>query len=89
MLQRIIDSRTVHTSSVNAFDKNGNPAWPERYTTEYLKGLEEFMGYRSFQKEYMNNPITEGAVFQERWIKYRRMLKLKYYESIVVYVDPS
>ena len=33
VLQRIIDSRTVHTSSVNAFDKNGNPAWPERYTT--------------------------------------------------------
>ena len=47
------------------------------------------MGYRSFQKEYMNNPITEGAVFQERWIRWRRMLKLKYYEQIVLYIDPS
>lgn len=89
VLQKIIDSRTVHTSSVNAFDRDGNPSWPERYTAEYLHGLEEFMGYRSFQKEYMNNPVTEGAVFQERWIRYKPMLRLKYYESIVVYVDPS
>ena len=88
VLQKIIDSRTVHTSSVNAFDRDGNPSWPERYTAEYLHGLEEFMGYRSFQKEYMNNPVTEGAVFQERWIRYKPMLRLKYYESIVVYVDP-
>lgn len=80
VLQKIIDSRTVHTSSVNAFDRDGNPSWPERYTAEYLHGLEEFMGYRSFQKEYMNNPVTEGAVFQERWIRYKPMLRLKYYE---------
>ena len=89
VLQKIIDSDTVHTSSVNAIDKNGKPAWPERYTIEYLKGIEQFMGYRSFQKEYMNNPITEGAVFSEQWIRYKKMLKLNLYESIVVYVDPS
>lgn len=89
VLQKIIDSDTVHTSSVNAIDKHGNPAWPERFTTDYLKGIEQFMGYRSFQKEYMNNPITEGAVFSEQWIRYKPMLKLKFYESIVVYVDPS
>lgn len=89
VLQRIIDSRTVHTSSVNAIDKNGAPSWPQRYTREYLSDLEAFMGYRSYQKEYMNNPITEGAVFSEQWIRYRKMLKLRNYESIVVYVDPS
>lgn len=89
VLQKIIDSDTVHTSSVNAIDKDGNPSWPECYTIAMLRDREKFMGYRSFQKEYMNNPITEGAIFQERWIRYKRMLKLKYYESIVVYVDPS
>lgn len=89
VLQRIIDSKTVHTSSVNATDREGNPSWPERYTKEYLKGVEEFMGYRSYQKEYMNNPITEGAVFSELWIRYKRMLKLHLYDQIIVYVDPS
>ena len=89
VLQKIIDSKTVHTSLINAIDKHGEPSWPQRYTREYLADIEEFMGYRSFQKEYMNNPITEGAVFSERWIRYRKMLKLKNYEAIVVYVDPS
>lgn len=89
VLQKIIDTPTVKTIEVNAIDRNGNPAWPEFYTIEKLRDREEFMGYRSFQKEYMNNPITEGAVFQERWIRWRRMLKLKYYEQIVLYIDPS
>lgn len=79
----------MKTIEVNAIDRNGNPAWPEFYTIEKLRDREQFMGYRSFQKEYMNNPITEGAVFQERWIRWRRMLKLKYYEQIVLYIDPS
>ena len=89
VLQQIIDSKTVHTSSINAFDKMGEPSWPERYTKEYLHGLEEFMGYRSFQKEYMNNPITEGAIFSERWIRYKPLLKLNKYEQIILYIDPS
>ena len=74
VLQKIIDTPSVKTIEVNAIDRNGNPAWPECYTIEKLRSKEEFMGYRSFQKEYMNNPITEGAVFQERWIRWRRML---------------
>lgn len=89
VLQKIIDTRTVKTISVNAILPDGTPAWPAFYTLEKLKDREEFMGYRSFQKEYMNNPITEGAVFQQRWIRWRRMLKPKYYEQIVVYIDPS
>lgn len=89
VLQKIIDSPTVHTSSVNAIDKNGSPAWPACYTIEKLRDREQFMGYRRFQKEYMNNPITAGAVFQSRWIQWKRMLRLQDYESIVLYIDPS
>ena len=89
VLQKIIDSPTVHTSSVNAIDKNGNPSWAACYTLEKLRDREQFMGYRRFQKEYMNNPITAGAVFQSRWVQWKKMLPLKDYESIVLYIDPS
>ena len=89
VLQQIIDSDTVYTSTVYAITKDGTPAWPECYTIELLRSREKFMGYRSFQKEYMHNPITDGAVFQERWIQWRRMLKPHYYESLVLYIDPS
>lgn len=89
VLQKLIDTPTVFTSSINAIDKNGNPSWPECYTIQMLRDRELFMGYRAYQKEYMNNPITEGAVFQQRWIKWKQMPRLRDYESIIVYIDPS
>lgn len=89
VLQKIIDTDTVHTVHVNAITPEGRPAWPEFYTLEKLRDRERFMGYRSFQKEYMNNPIVEGAVFSERWIRWKRMLRLQYYEQAVLYIDPS
>ena len=89
VLQNIIDSDTVHTSEVNAIMPDGTPAWPECYTIEKLRDRERFMGYRAFQKEFMNNPITEGAVFRQEWIRWKRMLKWKYYDETIVYIDPS
>ena len=47
------------------------------------------MGYRSFQKEMMNNPLTEGAVFRADWVRWRRMLPLRDYHELVAYCDPS
>jgi len=47
------------------------------------------MGYRSFQKEMMNNPITEGAVFRNEWIRWKKPLPLNKYDKIIAYCDPS
>ena len=47
------------------------------------------MGYRAFQKEYINNPFVEGAVFKNDWIRYKKMLPLHKYEEMVLYIDPS
>uniref|UniRef100_UPI0005C46E72 hypothetical protein n=1 Tax=Flammeovirga sp. OC4 TaxID=1382345 RepID=UPI0005C46E72 len=44
---------------VNALDKNGEPTWKEKYTKEYWKKLFIELGYRSSQREYMNNPIED------------------------------
>ncbi len=89
VLANIIATPTVKTFEVFARDKNGNPAWPEYYTKERLRDIELFMGYRAFQKEYMHNPITEGAVFKHNWIRWKKPLALKDYDSIVAYCDPS
>lgn len=79
----------VYVSRVNVVDKNGSPSWPEFWSPEKIRAKEMFMGYRSFQKEYMNNPITEGAVFRNQWIRWKRMLPLHDYADLVLYVDPS
>ena len=76
-------------SQVNIWDKNGRVTWKEKWTEEEVEAMEEFMGYRSFQKEYMNNPITEGAVFKNDWIRWKPMNDLRIYEHIVAYCDPS
>lgn len=79
----------VHVSQVNIWDKNGNVSWAAKWTAEEVKAIERFQGYRSFQKEYMNNPITEGAVFRNDWIKWGRLPDLKKFDELVLYIDPS
>ena len=46
-------------------------------------------GDRSFQKEYMNNPIVEGAVFRQDWIKWAKRPAWRDFTEIVLYIDPS
>lgn len=89
VLNNISKTPTVHLSRVDAIDKDGNPIWKEKWSRKELADMSEFMGYRAFQKEMMNNPITEGAVFRNDWIRWKRMAKLNKYDSIVAYCDPS
>ena len=89
VLSKIAKSEGTYHNVVNIFDANGKPSWHQKYTIEEIATMEQFQGYRSFQKEYMNNPITEGAVFKNNWIQYKKMLALNKYEEQVIYIDPS
>jgi hypothetical protein len=79
----------VKVSRVNVYDENGEPSWPQFWTPERIEDRRLFMGYRAFEKEYMNNPVTEGAVFKNDWIQWKKLLHLRAYEHIVAYCDPS
>lgn len=81
-------SKLVHLK-VNAIDKNGNPTWPSKYTKEYWIEKQIETTYRSFQREYMNNPIEEGTIFKNDWIQFIKILPLKDYVAHVTYCDPS
>ena len=74
---------------VNALNENGEPSWKENYTKEEIAALREQMGELLFQKEYMNNPVIEGAIFEKRYIRYGKMLPLWKYKALVCYTDPS
>jgi len=89
VLARIAATKGVHVSQVNIYDKHGDITWKEKWTPDEVRALEQFMGYRGFQKEYMNNPITEGAVFKNEWIKWGKMPALREFNEFVVYIDPS
>ena len=89
ILSRFAERPETHHTVVNALDASGEPSWKEKYSREEIQQLRTYMGERRFQKEYMNNPINEGAVFLRKHIRYGRMLPLKEYRTLICYTDPS
>lgn len=89
ILSRFAERPDTHHTLVNALDASGEPSWKEKYSREEILKLRTYMGERRFQKEYMNNPVNEGAVFLRKHIRYGKMLSLKEYRSLVCYTDPS
>lgn len=88
VLSNIAQRVTYHTV-VNMLDKKGGISWKENYTQEEVDELRKFNGERNFQQEYMNNPVVEGTIFQEKHIRFGKILDLRKYRSLVCYTDPS
>lgn len=89
VLSDLAGRQNFYHTTVNALDRNGLPSWPENYTKAEIDDLRTDMGELLFQKEYMNNPVTEGSVFEKKYIRYGRMLPIRDYRAIVCYTDPS
>lgn len=89
VLGNIIERPGVYHTRVNILNNEGKPSWPENYKPEEIDEMRAFMGERNFQQEYMNNPITEGAIFLKKHIVYGKMLPLRQYVSLLTYTDPS
>lgn len=75
--------------TVNLMDDNGRPTCPEWHTLEDCQYMISKMGTRLAQREYFNNPITEGKVFKIEWLQYKKLPKLSLYKYLVAYLDPS
>lgn len=74
---------------INLLDASGQPSWPQRYTKEDCQYMIDKMGYRMSQREYFNNPLSEGKVFKKDWMQFRDMKKLNNYKFVVAYLDPG
>lgn len=80
---RLADEVTV----VNIRDENGVSTWPEKNTEQHIDRVLAQKSYAAAQKEYYNNPISEGAVFQK--MAYKPIAPLHEYQALVCYTDPS
>lgn len=89
VLANICKTKGVHVSEVKAVDGEGNPTWREKWTKEEARAVAEFMGYRAWEKEMMHNPIIEGTVFKQEWIKYAKHPAWRDFDELVLYIDPS
>lgn len=89
VLANICKTKGVHVSEVKAVDGEGNPTWREKWTKEEARTYAEFVGYRAWEKEMMHNPIIEGTVFKQEWIKYAKRPAWRDFDELVLYIDPS
>lgn len=89
VLARWCDIKSVHVTRVNIYDNRGNMSWAAKWTPQEVKDIEAVVGYRAFQKEYMNNPIIEGAIFRNEWIRWGKRPVWSKFSEIVLYIDPS
>ena len=89
VLAKWCEIKTVHVTRVNIYDRAGRISWAAKWANDEVKQLEAVAGYRAFQKEYMNNPIIEGAVFKNEWIRWGKRPAWSKFSEIVLYIDPS
>lgn len=87
--EMVTQKQVWHHVKVNAVDEQGKPTWKEKYTKAYWTKKRSETPHKSFEKEYMNNPIEEGTLFKADWIQWKHPLPLSQYERIVAYCDPS
>lgn len=76
-----------HHDVVNIRDKDGHSTWPEKNTEEHIDTVLRKISAASAQKEYYNNPVTEGEVFKD--ITYGKIPSLKKFQFLVIYGDPA
>lgn len=74
---------------VDACDDNYTPTWWHKYTKAYWIKKCNAMPFRSWAREYRNKAITEGTVFKQDWIKWEHLPKLKLFDALIIYCDPS
>ncbi len=71
---------------INIRDKNGKSTW-KRNTEKHIDRALSKIPWSAQQKEYFNNPISEGDIFKE--LTYGKVPRLSSCDQVVVYADPS
>ncbi len=76
-----------HVDEINIRDQDGRSSWPEKNTEVDIDRVLTQKSYAAAQKEYFNNPLTEGTVFKK--MAFKPAMPLSDYKFLVCYTDPS
>lgn len=90
VLYCMMNHAKAEVSRVDAWDEEGNLAWPENYSREdYEAMIEEYDDWYASQREMFNNPQKEGNEYKDDWFTYTKRIDYADYDVIVGYTDPS
>jgi len=72
---------------VNIRDKNGKSSWPQKNSEAHINRVLSMISWSAAQKEYFNNPTSEGDTFKE--IIYGKTPSISSCDMVLAYADPS
>lgn len=72
---------------VNIRDKKGISTWPQKNSEEDIDLFLSLVSMASAQKEFYNNPVSEGEIFKE--MTYGKVPALSKFKFLVIYGDPA
>jgi len=72
---------------INIRGKDGLSSWPTKNTEALIDRSLSKISWSAAQKEYFNNPISTGDVFEK--LKFDKCPPLKSCDNVLIYADPS
>lgn len=72
---------------VNLEDEDGNSTWSDKNSLENIQRIKSKISAAAYQAEYMNNPLTEGAIFKE--MTWGKVPPLHKFPFLINYADPA
>lgn len=76
-----------HVDIINIRDKNGKSTWAAKNSEEDIDTFLSLISTAAAQKEFYNNPLSEGDVFTE--IRWGRVPPLNRFRFLIAYGDPA
>lgn len=78
--------RADHVDVINIRDKDGKSTW-DKNSEEDIDEMLSNISTASAEKEYYNNPLSEGDVFKE--MKWGKVPQLRTFKFLIAYGDPA
>lgn len=72
---------------INIRDKDGISSWPEKNSEEDIDLFLSLISTSSAQKEFFNNPVSEGSIFKN--LVFGKVPPLNKFRFLVIYGDPA
>lgn len=83
------DSKYTRISWVNWVDERGNSPWPERFDKDATQLIIDDTDPITYKREYLQTPVTEGAIIKQNWIVHKTPKPLHEYRVLLGHWDLS
>lgn len=84
---KTLKAEVGHYEIINIRDERGRSTWPAKNSEADIDDFLALMSYASAQKEFFNNPISEGDIFGD--MVYGECPPLDKLDALIVYADPA